>query len=90
MEKTPELHSPEDVRSYIKEALEKQNAEYQEKTGRTFRAKNAIWLLLLVIVFLQFYLINIMVEVAGQSAYEIRSASLQQYVKCIPPRPTKM
>ena len=60
----PDLASctPDEIRAFIKEDAARQNAIWQEKYDHIVRAKNASWLLLLVVVFLQVYLINVMIE----------------------------
>lgn len=72
MENNPELHDTEAIRAYIARETARQVAEMNDKSDRVFRAKNSIWLLLLVIVFLEYYLILTLVEANSVDTLGIR------------------
>jgi len=84
MEKEPKLHTADEIRAYIEKETAQQNAVWREKYDHILRAKNAIWLLLLVVVFLQFYLINVMVQVGQQESYSSNNAVRLQNIGCRP------
>lgn len=54
--------TPDEIHAFIKKDAAQREAIWQEKYDHIVRAKNASWLLLLVVVFLQVYLINVMIE----------------------------
>ncbi|MDZ4252853.1 MAG: hypothetical protein U1A72_09830 [Sulfuritalea sp.] len=76
--------TPDEIRAFIKEDAAKQNALWQKKYDRIVRAKNASWLLLLVVVLLQVYLINVMIEA---TKLETRTLVITASVKPIGCRP---
>lgn len=85
MEQDTKLHTLEDIRAYLKEDTAKQNALWRENYGHILRAKNAIWLLLLVIVFLQVYMINVMIEAASLESRSLVNPSSVRLIGCQPP-----
>lgn len=62
METAPELQSPDDIRKFIEQEAARHLARGRDHSDRVSRAKNAMWLLLLVVVFLEYYLILTLIE----------------------------
>ncbi|MBI3093942.1 MAG: hypothetical protein HYY97_03635 [Rhodocyclales bacterium] len=52
----------DEIHAFIKQDAAQRDAIWREKYDHIVRAKNASWLLLLIVVFLQVYLINVMIE----------------------------
>ncbi len=84
MEKDLTLCTLEEVRTYLKEDTAKQNAIWREKYGYILRAKNAVWLLLLVIAFLQVYMVNIMIGVASLELRPLLNPASATLIHCPP------
>ncbi len=82
MEHDPELRTPEEIHAYIKEDTAKQNAAWQEKCDHILRAKNAIWLLLLVVVVLQVYMIDVMIEATSLNARSLLNTASVKLIGC--------
>ena len=82
----PDLASctPDEIRAFIKEDAARQNAIWQEKYDHIVRAKNASWLLLLIVVFLQVYLINVMIEATKLEARSLINSASIRSVGCPP------
>lgn len=84
MEKEIHLRSPDEIHAYIKKDTAKQNAIWQDKYDRIVRAKNAILLLLLIVVFLQVHLINVMIEATSLETRTLINAANVGLVACKP------
>lgn len=84
MEQDIHLRTPEEIRAYIKEDTAKQDAVWQDKYDHIVRAKNAILLLLLIVVFLQVHLINVMIEATSLEARTLSNTSNVALVACKP------
>ena len=84
MEQDIHLRTPDEIRAYIEKDTAKQNAVWQEKYDRIVRAKNAILLLLLVVVFLQVHLINVMIEATSLETRTLVNTANVGLVACKP------
>ncbi|MDK9703982.1 MAG: hypothetical protein OEL20_12670 [Sulfuritalea sp.] len=84
MDHDPHFRTPEDVRTYIKEDTAEQNALWQEKYEHILRAKNAVWLLLLVVFCLQVYMINVMIEATRLETRAMQNAAGVRLINCRP------
>ena len=82
MEQELKLRTPEEIRAFIKEDAAKQNAAWQEKYDHIVRAKNGMWLLLLIVALLQVYLINVMVEATSLEARSIVTTASVKLIAC--------
>ncbi|MCK9282997.1 MAG: hypothetical protein M0P39_01815 [Rhodocyclaceae bacterium] len=83
MEKYPELHTPDQVHHFVEHEVEEQEKAWHENYDHILRAKNAIWLLLLVVAFLEFHLIDVMVEV-GKLEVSQNNVFRVQNISCRP------
>ena len=54
------FHSIDEIRAYVKQEVERQQAIHQKKTEGWHLAKKVMWLLLLVTAYVQYYFIDIM------------------------------
>lgn len=84
MEKDLHLRTPDEIHAYVKESVAKQNAVWQDKYDHIVRAKNAILLLLLIVVFLQVYLINVMIEATSLEERTLVNTANVGLVACKP------
>ncbi|MBI4291737.1 MAG: hypothetical protein HY661_09685 [Betaproteobacteria bacterium] len=66
-----EFHSIDEIRYYIKKEVERQVALNEKKIERWRVAKKGIWLLLLVVAFLQYYLINVIYQTITLPTLEV-------------------
>jgi ABC-type siderophore export system fused ATPase/permease subunit len=89
MENIPELRTAADIHRYIERETARQMAEWHAKSDRIFRAKNSIWLLLLVVVYLEYYLIMTMIQASSESPLVIKLPVGFQQRSCTPTRVEK-
>jgi hypothetical protein len=85
MDQDPKFRTQEEIRAYIKEDTAEQNAIWREKYDHILRAKNAIWLLLLVVVFLQVYMINVMIEATNLEVRALQNTANVKLIGCRAP-----
>lgn len=90
MDQDPKFRTQEEIRAYIKEDTAEQNAAWQEKYDHILRAKNAIWLLLLLVVFLQVYMINVMIEATSLEVRALQNTATVKFNGCPPPPPMRL
>lgn len=87
MDQDPHIRTPEDIRAYIKEDTAEQNAVWQEKYEHILRAKNAVWLLLLVVFCLQVYMINVIIEATRLETRTLQNSADVKLIDCRPAGP---
>ena len=82
----PDLTSctPDEIRAFIKRDAAKRDAMWRDKYDHIVRAKNASWLLLLIVVFLQVYLINVMIEATTLQTRTLVNTSSAKPTGCRP------
>jgi P pilus assembly chaperone PapD len=85
MDHDPPHRSPEQIRAYIDEDAARREATWREKYDHIVRAKNAIWLLLLIVVFLQVHLLNVMIEATSLDMRAAQGAASVRLINCPPP-----
>ena len=96
METAPGQQGPDDIRKFIEQEAARQHAQARDHSDRISRAKNAMWLLLLVVVFLEYYLILTLIEANSVKDLGIRlpvhfqqngcPASNSEHRPAMPPR----
>lgn len=82
----PDLTSctPDEIHAFIKKDAARRDAIWQDKYDHIVRAKNASWLLLLVVVFLQVYLINVMIEATTLETRTLVNTASAKPISCRP------
>ena len=76
--------TPDGIHAFIKQDAAQREAIWQEKYDHIVRAKNASWLLLLVVVFLQVYLINVMIEATTLETRTLVNTARAKPIGCRP------
>lgn len=66
-----QFRSMDEIRAFIKQEVERQLALQKKRTDRWRVAKQAVWLLLLVACYLQYFLIDIMYSAITLPSLEI-------------------
>lgn len=84
MEQDIHLRTPDEIHAYIKEETAKHNAVWQDKYADIVRAKNLVLFLLLIVVFLQVYLINVMIEATNLETRTLMNTANVGLVACKP------
>lgn len=71
MNEEMQFHSMEEIRAFIRQEVERQLALDKKKAERWRLAKQAVWLLLLIAGYLQFFLIDIMYKTITLPSLEV-------------------
>lgn len=74
----------DEIHAFIKKDAAQRDAIWQGKYDHIVRAKNASWLLLLVVVFLQVYLINVMIEATKLETRTLVNTASTKPIGCRP------
>ncbi|WP_310451602.1 hypothetical protein [Sulfuritalea sp.] len=74
----------DEIHAFIKKDAAQRDVIWQEKYDHIVRAKNASWLLLLVVVFLQVYLINVMIEATKLETRTLVNTASTKPIGCRP------
>lgn len=74
----------DEIHAFIKRDAAQRDAIWREKYDHIVRAKNASWLLLLIVVFLQVYLINVMIEATTLETRTLANTASAKPTGCRP------